>query len=399
MPTTPRKARVLLKQGKAKVVSRIPFVIQLTIAAGETKQDVVAGIDSGSKVIGSACISNGEVVYQSEIYLRNDIRSKMDRRRKYRRTRRNRLRYRKPRWNNRSSMKRSDRLSPTILSKLNSHLKENKFIESILPVSLWKVETASFDIHKLSDPNVGGKGYQNGELKDYYNTKAFVLHRNNYKCQCCKGKSKDKRLHVHHIVWRKNGGSNHQDNLITVCRTCHDLIHKGKIELNLKGHKTKTKHATEISILKSQLKKKFGEFVETFGYETKFKREQILNLSKTHYNDAVAICCEEGELVKPLKTILIKRCISKGDYQQTKGTRSEKRIPADKIFGFRKFDKVLYQGQEYFIKGRMSSGYAVLMSIFGDKVNIKPIPKFSRMRRLQSRKSWIIDQRTTVNIC
>lgn len=398
MPTTPQKARKLLKQGKAKVICREPFIIKLLIATGESKQEIIAGLDTGSVVIGSAAISQNKVLYQSEIYLRKDIKKKMDRRRGYRRNRRGRkCRYRKPRWSNRASMRRKDRLSPTMISKLNSHLKEKKFVESILPISKWKLELNSFDIHKITNPDVYKWSYQHGELKGFYNIKAFVLNRDNYKCQHCKGKSKDKRLHVHHIIWRKNGGPDHQSNLITVCKTCHELIHKEKIVLKLKGHKTNTKHATEVSILKSQLKKKFGKFEETFGYETKFKREQILNLSKTHYNDAIAICCDEGE-VEPLKCLLIKKHMSKGDYQQTKGIKSEKKIPTGKLFGFRKYDKVKYDNNEYFLKGRMSSGYAILMNIFEEKINLKPIPKFERMNRIQSRKSWIIDQRTIANI-
>ena len=44
MPCSPRKAKVLLKQGKAVVVKRSPFTIQLTIATGETKQEIILGV-------------------------------------------------------------------------------------------------------------------------------------------------------------------------------------------------------------------------------------------------------------------------------------------------------------------------------------------------------------------
>lgn len=37
MATTPRKARKLLKEGKAKVLTTKPFTIQLLTATGETK--------------------------------------------------------------------------------------------------------------------------------------------------------------------------------------------------------------------------------------------------------------------------------------------------------------------------------------------------------------------------
>lgn len=52
-----------------------------------------------------------------------------------------------------------------------------------------------------------------------------------------------------------------------------------------------------------------------------------------------------------------------------KGVRSEMPITTRTIGGFRKFDKVKYFGEEHFIKGRMSSGYAVLMNFNGVKAD------------------------------
>ena len=80
------------------------------------------------------------------------------------------------------------------------------------------------------------------------------------------------------------------------------------------------------------------------------------------------------------------------------GLRSEKRIPTGKIMGFRKFDKVRYRGRHYFIKGRFSTGYAILMNIDGQRADLKPIPKFTGMTRIAARKSWVISQRTTASI-
>jgi hypothetical protein len=88
----------------------------------------------------------------------------------------------------------------------------------------------------------------------------------------------------------------------------------------------------------------------------------------------------------------MKKCVPDGDYQQTKGVRSEQRIPTGKIMGFRKFDKVRYLGVEYFIKGRMSTGYAILMDISGNKPTLKPIPKFEKMKRVSARSSWIMKE-------
>lgn len=311
MPCTPAKAKHLLKAGKAKCIKRIPFTIKLLWDCEENTQEVVAGIDTGSKTIGCAAISNGKTVYQSEIQVRQDVSKKMEQRKMYRGTRRGRkTRYRKARWQNRASARKEGRLAPSIKSKVGSHLREKRFVESILPISNWKVETASFDIHKISNPGIDKWDYQNGNQKGFYNAKAYVLHRDGYQCQKCK--SKKDGMHVHHIVFRSNGGTGSPNNLIVLCKPCHDKLHTGKFEI--KGTRSKTKHATEIGIVKSQLRRQFGEFEETFGYETKFKREKILQLPKTHYNDAIAICCEDGELVDLSPVFYSKKHVSKGDY-------------------------------------------------------------------------------------
>lgn len=366
MPCKPVIARLLLKDGKAKCIRKTPFTVKLLVGTTEYKQEVVAGMDTGSKTIGCAATANGKVVYQSEVQIRQDVSKKMKRRKMYRINRRGRkTRYRKPRWQNRSSMRKEGRLAPSIKSKVDSHLREKNFVEFILPVSKWHVETASFDIHKISNPEVSGQGYQNGQQKNFYNVKAYVLNRDGYQCQNCK--KKNRKLHVHHIVFKSKGGTDSPDNLITLCESCHDKLHCGKFKI--KGIKSKTKHATEIGIVKSQLKKQFGEFRETYGYETKFKREQILQLPKTHYNDAIAVCCEEGDLVDLSPIVYFKKHVAKGDYQQTKGIRSEKRIPTGKLFGLRKFDYIQTSKGTGFVKGKRTDGRFAICDIFWNTIN------------------------------
>jgi 5-methylcytosine-specific restriction endonuclease McrA len=389
IPCTPAKAKHLLKAGKAKVIKRNPFTIKLLWDCEENTQEVVAGMDTGSKTIGCAAVANGKVIYQSEVQVRQDVPKKMKRRKMYRRNRRNRkTRYRKPRWQNRASMRKEGRLTPSIKSKVDSHLREKKFVESILPVSRWKVETASFDIHKISNPDVGRWSYQNGNQKGFYNVKAYVLHRDEYQCQKCK--TKKGKLHVHHIIFRSNGGTNSTENMIILCESCHEKLHNGEFEI--KGVKSKTKHATEIGIVKSRLKKQFDGFEETFGYETKFKREQILQLPKSHYWDAVAICCEEGEIVELCDNIYFKRHVAKGDYQQTKGNRSEKRIPTGKLFGFRKFDYIQTPKGIGFVKGKRSDGRFAICDIFWNTINGQVQIK-KNCKRLNARTTTLTERR------
>ncbi len=407
MPCGPAIARLLLKQGKAKCIKRSPFTIKLLYEATEYTQELTLGVDTGSSKIGSAVVNNsGEVVYVSEVEIRNDIADKMTQRSKYRRNRRNRkTRYRKPRWLNRKNSIKKDRFSPTMISKIDNHMKEINFIKSILPITKIIIETATFDPHALKNPSILKNKwlYQKGINYGFANTKAFVLDRDKYTCQHCKGKKKNNRLEVHHIIFRRNGGSDEQENLITLCKTCHDGLHKGDIEL--KGGKVKgqLKHATQMNSIRVQLLRLLPQAEETFGFITKEHR-QIMGLPKEHYMDAVAIASQGNDVRFKTGTIIFKKCIAKGDYQQTKGVRSQQRIPTGKIQGFRKFDKVKYLGNEYFIKGRMSTGYGILMDIEGNKIDFSEAPKgmktpkMANMTRVSGRKSWIIQAKTIPSI-
>jgi hypothetical protein len=390
MPTTPPKARSLLKRGKAKVVCREPFKIKLLYGSSGYKQEIVAGMDTGSKTVGCAAIANGKVVYQAEVMLRQDVSGKMQQRAMYRRTRRGRkTRYRPARWHNRASMRKTGRLAPSIKSKVDSHLRERNFMGSILPVTRWKVELAAFDIHKLTNPEVSGLGYQNGDQKGFYNTKAYVLHRDSYKCQSGRKVKHDAKLHVHHIQFRSQGGSDAPSNLITLCEDCHNDLHAGVF--SLKRGKTKTKHATEVGIVKGTILRSGWDFTPTFGYETKFKREVCLGWDKSHAADAVAIACEDGETVDPLNVLWRKRHVAKGDYQQTKGPRSEIRIPTGKLFGFRKFDLIRTLKATGFVKGKRTRGAFVLMNIDGDIIADTSIKK--NATRISARTTTLTERR------
>jgi hypothetical protein len=397
MPCENVIARLLMKEGKAKCVSRLPFVVKLTTLATSTHtQGITLGIDSGSGTVGSAAVTDdGKVLYMAQIEIRNDVTKKMTQRSMYRRNRRNRkTRYRKPRWSNRANSNRKDRFSPTMVSKIASHKKEIAFVRSILPITNVIIETGTFDPHALKNPEVlqNKTLYAKGINYGFANTKAYVLDRDGHTCQHCKGKSKDKRLEVHHIVFRSSGGSDEESNLVTLCKKDHDAVHKGLLVLKLKGKKKSAlKHATQMNSIRIQLLKSLPDAVETFGYITKEHR-QSLNIPKEHYFDAVVIASSGHEVTYSNADVLLKKCVPKGDYQQYKGKRSQQKIPTGKICGFRKWDKVKYFGKDYFIKGRMSSGYALLMGIDGEPVSFQHIPKFPLLHRISARTSWLVSK-------
>ena len=295
MPTSPAKARRLLKAGKAKVVKRTPFTIQLIYGSSGYKQDVKLGVDTGYKFIGLSAVSDAKELFRSEVELRTDIVKLLSEKRQYRRTRRNRLWYRKQRFLNRGI--KAGWLAPSVQHKLDSHIKAIEFVKSILPISEITVEAAAFDIQKIKDPDVSGVGYQNGVQKNFWNVREYVLYRDGHKCQACNGKNKDKILNVHHITPRADGGTNRPDNLITLCETCHKAYHKGKIELKVKKHKA-FKAETVMSILRWKIVNKLRELGNavsiTYGYLTKSARI-ALKLNKSHANDAFCIAGGSGQ--------------------------------------------------------------------------------------------------------
>ena len=405
MPCSNAIARLLLKQGKAKVKMREPFTIKLTFETTNYTQDLTLGVDTGSGTIGTAVSkNNGDIIYMSEVIVRNDITDKITQRAKYRRNRRNRkTRYRKARWLNRANSIRTNRFSPTMVSKIHSHIKEIEYIKSILPITTLVLETGQFDTHlmknpTLANPKVRHWGYQKGVNYGFENTKAMVLNRDNYTCQCCRGKHKDSKLEVHHVIFRSNGGSDEQENLITLCHTCHKALHDGKLNISLTGKiKGTLKYATQMNSIRLQLLKQYPEAIETFGMATKANRLK-LGIEKDHPLDACVIANQGNPITFKTRSVYVKKCVSDGDFQKTKGVRSEQPITTGKICGFRKFDKVKYYGNEYFIKGRMSTGYVILMNIYGKKADFSHLPKgfktpkLSNCKRISARNNWIIDE-------
>jgi hypothetical protein len=239
MPCKPRKARLLLKEKKAKVVNRTPFTIQLLYGSSGYKQPVNLGVDAGSKYIGLSATTEQWELFKATVELRQDISKLLESRGNQRRSRRNRkLRYRPARFDNRRN--RKSLLAPSVQHKLDCHLTIIRKVCNILPVDRIIVETAKFDPHKLKNPNISGVDYQYGDATGFYNVKAAVLNRDTYSCQICG--TKDTRLEVHHIRFRSQGGSNSMDNLVTLCKECHGKVHSGELTFDKKVKSFK--HAT-----------------------------------------------------------------------------------------------------------------------------------------------------------
>ena len=389
MPTNPVKARILLKEKKAKVVKRSPFTIQLLYGSSGYKQPIVLGVDSGYKHIGLCAIDNKKELFCADVELRSDIVKLNAERRAYRRTRRSRkTRYREARFLNRR--KPEGWLAPSIQHKVDSHIKIIKKISEILSITNVNFEVASFDIQKIKNPDISGVEYQNGEQKDSYNTREYVLFRDNFTCQHCKGKSGDKILEVHHIVSRQIGG-NRPDNLITLCKTCHNKVSKKELNLNIKPSKS-FKAETFMSMVRwriiNRLKELGFNVKHTYGYLTKSKRIE-LGLDKSHMNDAFVIANGNNNIIRNNIQYFVKQ-VRKCNRKLFKGIRSHIRNTAGRfVNGFQRFDKVKYKGVECFIFGRRTSGYFDIRKLDGTVISSSV--RSDKLKLIERSKTLLIE--------
>jgi len=316
MPTSPKKARLLLKLGKAQVDSYRPFTIKLCNATGESKQDLTLGVDAGYADIGFSVINPTKEVFSGEIKLLQGQVERNDQRRMYRRQRRSRLRYRKPRFNKQN--KPEGWLAPSIQHKLNSHVKFVHRLQSIMPITETIIEVAAFDIQKIqADGDIKGKEYQEGEQLGFWNLREYILHRDNHRCQHpdCKNKAKNPILQIHHIGFWKKDRTDRPGNLITLCTKCHTSP-KHKKKGSLYGWEPKVKAfkpATFMSMVRWKLVNDL-ECSHTYGHITKNNRIE-LKLPKTHFNDA--FCIANGKHQKRTSPLFLQqkrknnRCLEK----------------------------------------------------------------------------------------
>ena len=398
MPTERHgKVRRLLNSSKAKVIKRCPFTIQLMYESMTNTQDISLGVDAGSKHIGISATTTDKELYAADIELRNDIVELLSTRREARRARRNRnTRYRAPRFNNR---KREDNwLAPSVRAKVVTHLKVVNSVQKILPVSKIIVEVASFDIQKIKNPNISGTEYQQGKQLNFWNVREYVLFRDGHTCQCCKGKSKDKILNVHHIESRKTGGDS-PDNLITLCETCHKGYHNGTLKLPKTIRRGMSfRDATFMGVMRwafyNKLKELYPNVKMTYGYITKNTRIEN-DLPKEHYIDAR--CISGNPLARPLGYVYYQkkvRCHNRQihKYKINKGGVRKNNQAEYKVKDFRLFDKVRYKNKEYFVFGRRNSGFFDIRNLQGEKVNKGSI-SYRKIKFLETSNGYLTERR------
>ena len=263
----------------------------------------------------------------------------------------------------------------------------------LLPITKITVETASFDMQRLKNPDISGKEYQEGEQLGFWNVREYVLFRDGHVCRHCHGRSKDPVLNVHHLESRRTG-SDSPDNLITLCETCHKALHRGEITLKAKRGQSFRAQAF-MGIMRrevlNRLKASYPELKvhETYGYLTKHAR--IANgIVKSHGADAFCIAGNLG--AERLGEFFFQKQTRRNNRQIHKlsilkgGIRKRNQAPFE-AKGFRLFDKVACQGEEGFIFGRRSSGSFDVRKLDGTRISAGISCK--KLRLLEKRRTYL----------
>ncbi len=303
MPTTNYKARKLLKSRRAVIYQYRPFTIRLLNRENGDVQPVEFKEDTGYEHIGvSICSKKHEYVSEQRDLLTNEPERHNDCR-KYRRNRRNRLRYRKPRFDNRKGMIAKEGFTPSIRNKRDRHIDIFLMYHKVIPIIKATFEMGQFDTQLIKaiaegKPLPEGTDYQHGERYGIATLREAVFTRDGYKCICCKRTPfKDGAiLHVHHVGFWKGDRTNRLGNLATVCEKCHiSKNHNpgGKL-YGLEPKLPNMSPATFMTMVRFDMFKRLKElapdveFYMTYGAKTKLSRKN-LSIKKTHANDAYAM--------------------------------------------------------------------------------------------------------------
>mgnify|MGYP005789849715 FL=1 len=271
-----------LSSGQAHWYRNSRNTIQFNRPTTHHLQNITQGCDLGDH-LGISVITNKQEIYSSESHCNgNNTHKRMQERKMYRRARRNRLRYRKPRFDNRKHAK----YAPSIKRKLAFQIKEIARISKFLPVNNYIFEGSVFDINKLT--------HHMQQQKGYHNILEFLYARDNC-CDALDGKQYPKSdLIVHHLIHRANGGTNNPDNLVLLTREHHNqanhnngVLDKLTKERQQTFKNVDTRGAYFMNILNVELPKNF-DYLPTFGYITAQKRKQY-GIIKTHHDDAFVI--------------------------------------------------------------------------------------------------------------
>ena len=424
MPTNRHgKVRKMLNDGRAKVVNRTPFTIQLQYESKRYTQPVTLGVDASNKKIGLSATTEREEVYTAEVELRKDV-SKLNEQRKQLRGRR---RYRKdsrcPRKKERKIIKPyqifdgiklkkkyKNRLKVSSEQKIRSHLNAIKRVHDILPVSKVVIETFQVNPGKMSQSNFEKDYYMRSRLR------GTTLIRDNYTCQMCGGRTKDYVLTVRrfnmpmeNIDFRNNKFDCYEKVCYsTLCKTCRDkLTQLEESKRHVKGYSRPIMRAYQsiynenVSTRKFKIgrmrwlvydraKEIYSDVEYRDGAQTKQDRIDS-GLSNNPRNNARVLAGNTENLTCNYYYYKLRRCHNRQIHKAVPiktGIRPRAQSPYY-TKGFSSYDLVKYNGKLYYITKKRKTGYFGLGNASG-KTLINSV-KYDKIELVQKKKSYSVE--------
>ena len=296
------KVRHLLKDGKAEIVKHHPFTIQLLYESDTNTQPIEICEDVGYNYIGISVKSESHEYVSAQYDTLQDEKKCHDDCRRMRRTRRNRLRHRQARFDNRKRDK--GWLAPSLEHKKELNINVIKMYCEVMPITHATVEAGSFDTMLVKAIQEGkaapeGAGYQKGPRYNLATLREAVFYRDNYTCQVCGRKANEGAiLHVHHMFYWMSRHGNSLSELVTACEKCHTPAnHQKGGKLYGFGENIKLANLSGAAFMNTvrwqivnELYAAFGKPFVTFTYGAMTKEKRIaLHLEKSHNNDAYAM--------------------------------------------------------------------------------------------------------------
>lgn len=303
MPTTRvGKVRHLLKSGKAVIYKRDPFTIQLQYDTTNYTQPLELCVDTGYLYVGCSVKSEKKEYLSEQRDLLSDEKQQHDDRSKYRRSRRNRKRYRAPRFDNRKATKKKGWIAPSLKNKADRHIDIVKNICAVSPAQEVYLEMGQFDTQVLQAIEEGkpipeGLDYQHGPRYGFDTLREAVFQRDGYKCIFCgRGIDKGAILHTHHAYYWDDRHADRLDELATCCEKCHTPKNHEKGG-KLWGYNKEMKSFSGAAFMNTvkwyiyhQLKEILPDKNIHITYGSVTKRTRLdLGLEKSHVNDAYAM--------------------------------------------------------------------------------------------------------------
>lgn len=307
-PCRPARARLLLTQHKARIVSRWPFAIQLTtLKIQPTMNPVILGGDDG-KTVGFTVVEQlphtNRVVCQVTLPTRGErISDQLKARRAIRAAQRHRRNHRHHRvGESKIFFRRPASHPPSIRADVQAKLNVIQRLQHWYPITAIAFEIVKMNLQKLlyaDTPSRKKKGRitqgtpAEGSAARH---RQAILARDGFRCLFCGTPVTADTAHVHHFVQRKHGGSARYDVQGTLCATCHTSVTTQALALcfdttaypNVRaaGRAMHGRWLLERQLLSLNLPVSLH-----YGYETAALRDHF-GIDKTHTHDAMVLACD-----------------------------------------------------------------------------------------------------------